>query len=175
MKNNYEIRGNVTAIFIDSPKYGLFETLISTSKLVKAREFSAWRLYWKESTQSFYVIANSSTKGKRKRETIYLHRLVIGAASGLEVDHEDHDTLNNTDTNLREVTHSQNQQNRKGAARNSKSGIRGVIWRPKDKKWRAQIKKGGKVMYFGEYKTIEEAEAVVIAARKEYMPFSIEA
>lgn len=44
---------------------------------------------------------------------IYLHRFVINASEGTQVDHRNHQTLDCRDENLRETTHIENQQNRR--------------------------------------------------------------
>jgi len=50
----------------------------------------------------------------------------MGEPKGKQVDHWNHDTLDNRKGNLRIVTNRQNNENRNGAYKNSKSGIRGV-------------------------------------------------
>ena len=55
MKNDFEIRGDVTAIFINSPKYGTKEVLISTNKLKRAQEIGSWRVNWNQKAKAFYV------------------------------------------------------------------------------------------------------------------------
>lgn len=173
MKNNYEIRGDVTAIFIDSPKYGMIETLISTSKLNRVKDFpNLWHLYWSVNTQSFYVYGNSTLNGKYTR--ILLHRYVTNAPKYTHVDHVNHETLNNTDRNLRTLTLSENQQNRRGANRNSKSGVRGVVWIEKSKKWQSSVRINGKQKYIGIFTDLVDAERAVIEARKNHMPYSKE-
>lgn len=175
MKNNYEVRGDVTAIIINSPKYGRFETLISTNKLDRVKEFpNSWFVVYSKFTKSFYVYGNSPLV-KTKRHTVALHRWITNVQDGLIVDHFNHDTLNNTDKNLREVTVVENGQNRKGAHKNNHIGVRGVYWHKKDKKWRAKMKVNYKEIYIGSFDTIGEAETAVIEARKIYMPFSQEA
>jgi len=89
-----------------------------------------------------------------------------------EIDHIDGNGLNNDINNLRACTSKQNKENLKGAYKNSKSGIRGVCWDKKSNKWRAQITHNGKGIYLGLYVTKEEAEKVVIAARKELFTHS---
>lgn len=49
----------------------------------------------------------------KKNVLILMHRMVIGARKGEEVDHKDCNGLNNQKDNLRLVTHSQNMQNLK--------------------------------------------------------------
>lgn len=61
----------------------------------------------------------------------------------------------------------ENQQNRRGANSNSTTGIRGVTWHKRDRKYRAQVMLNGKMHYAGYYDSIEDAEAAVIAKRKE--------
>lgn len=172
MKNEYEVRGDVTAIIINSPKYGRHETLISTSKLDRAKEFpSSWHLYWSKCTDSFYVQGNmKQVNGIGK--TTRLHRWITNAPIDMQVDHIDHLTLNNVDSNLRILTQRENLQNRKGAQTNSKSGVRGVSWREDRKKWRAHITINQVFKHIGSFDTIEEAEQAVIDARMHHMPYS---
>ena len=54
-----------------------------------------------------------------------------------EVDHRDHNTLNNQKYNLR-ITKGQNQQNQRLSRANT-SGFKGVSWDKPLKKWKAQI------------------------------------
>ncbi len=55
-----------------------------------------------------------------------LHRFILNARPHEIIDHINHDGLDNRSANLRIVTNSENMQNRNGANRNSKTGVRGV-------------------------------------------------
>lgn len=101
---------------------------------------------------------------------IWMHRLITGAPPGFDVDHRDHDTLNNQRRNLRVVTKSQNQQNRLGANRNSSTGVRGVQYIPTlASPYRAYANVDKHTYYFGHYQTLRQAEVAVIAGRKRLM------
>lgn len=176
MKNKYEIRGEVTLITINSKKYGTKETLIDTVDLPKASSsVGSWFINYAPDNDSFYVTgAIPSINGARK--TIHLHRLIMDFPNGLDVDHINHDTLDNRrSVNLREVTKSENQQNKVKAMSNSKSGILGVSWNKKDKRWKAQICVDGIIKFLGNFIDIKEAEIAVTAGRKKNMPFSQDA
>lgn len=167
MKNDYEIRGETVAIIIKSKKYGTRETLISIGKLEIAKKFcGTWCIHLEKRTNSFYVVGNS------RKKTFCLHRWITNATAGFEVDHRDHDTLNNTDINLRVVTGAENKQNRKSAQVNSKSGIRGVSWLKTSNKWRVQVRINKASKYIGLFDDIKDAEIAAIEARKTYLPFA---
>ena len=85
-----------------------------------------------------------------------------------QIDHIDGNSLNNRIENLRAATHKQNCENRKGAQKNSKTGVKGVSWAKKAKKWEAQIQHNGTKKHLGYYETKEDAIAARIAAEKEY-------
>ena len=113
--------------------------------------------------------------GKGKKKTA-LARELLGLKPGdrRRVDHKNLDTLDNRRSNLRIATTSENAQNLAGAFRTSRSGVRGVTWHPQagGGKWRAKAVLNRKQYHLGLFDTIEEAEAAVIAWRREHMPFS---
>ena len=98
------------------------------------------------------------------------HRLVWLIEKGkfpeLFLDHMDKNKLNNQIQNLREVTGKQNNEN-KGAQRNSQTGIRGVSFVPKLKKYKAQIQHYGTNHYLGIYNTPKEAQEAYLEAAKQ--------
>lgn len=78
------------------------------------------------------------------------------------IDHKDGVKGNNHWSNLRDVTRSENMQNRKCAHKNSKSGIKGVHWHKGHKKWNASIRINTKLIHLGSFHDINDA----IEARK---------
>lgn len=172
MKNNFEVRGDVTAIFLKR-KDGLeLEAIIDTNDLEKVKSFpNTW--FASLNQNSFYVRgAISDEKGKGRR--LYLHRYLFDEPNGMDIDHINHNTLDNKRSNLRALTHGQNIQNRKGAQTNCKSGVRGVHWCKYRNKWKALITFKGKQIYIGLFENLIDAEKAVVESRKKYFPYSIE-
>lgn len=173
MKNKYEVRGDVTAIIIESPKYGRLETLISTHCLDKIKQIKGtWGVNWSRCTKTFYVATKTFERGKQGN--ILIHRVIKDAPQGFVVDHINHDTMDNRDGNLRVVTNAENHQNRNGLYSNNKSGVRGIHWNSEKKKWKACFMLNQKTTHIGYYSDIEEAKKAVIKARRENLPYSVE-
>lgn len=172
MKNKYEIRGDVTAIFVSSEKYGEYEFLIDTRFLKKVSEaVGTWGLLVSGEGSLKYA------KGKdvETKKVILLHRLVTRAPIDKVVDHINHNTLDNRLENLRVVTHAENLQNRRGAdRRNMSSGYRGVYWNKNLGKWNVQVRTNGVGYHIGCYTDLEEANKAAIEARKRLLPYSFE-
>ena len=84
------------------------------------------------------------------------------------VDHINHNTLDNRKANLNIVGICENQQNRLGARKNSKSGVRGVSWDNKNQDWIVNVKG----QYFGRTKNKEEAKKLAEEKIKELMPYT---
>jgi hypothetical protein len=89
----------------------------------------------KKSPTRWYAARLESRNGKQI--TIYMHMDIMKPKKGFDVDHEDHNGLNNQRYNLRECTHAQNTRN-KHKSSNNKSGYKGVI--KMGNKWRAKIR-----------------------------------
>src|SRR5437764_1085731 len=81
---------------------------------------------------SAYGYAQATAGG----ETVYMHRLVIDAEPGVDVDHENRDKLDFQEHNLREASGSQNQCNR-GPQSSNTSGFKGVCFDQRRQKYRA--------------------------------------
>lgn len=177
MKNNYEIRGDYTAIFLLRKSGEILETLIDTIDLEKAMEFPhTWYAHWNRFTESYYVHGSRSKDKNGKRGTVILHRLLMGTTNAEHIDHINNDTLDNRRSiNLREASFAENMQNVKGPYKNNKCGIKGVYWDKKAGKWKAQIKIDKKVKFLGYFLTKEEAGKKSEEARAAMMPFSKEA
>lgn len=107
------------------------------------------------------------TKSKRLHiKFLSMHRLIAGQPDGLEVDHINGNTLDNRRENLRTATHQQNLENRaRGANSNSSTGVRGVHWDKRTKKFQAQIRAGGVTKYLGRFTDLDEARAATEKAR----------
>lgn len=108
---------------------------------------------WTINDQGYVISTTSNIYHKHIR----LSRLVMDAQEMLEVDHINHDLLDNRKNNLRVVTHQQNLFNQQ-KAKNNTSGFIGVV--KYNDKWRAQIMYNGKVKHLGIYDTPEEASSV---------------
>lgn len=85
---------------------------------------------------------------------------------GMQVDHRCHHSSCVRPDHLRLVTPGQNAQNRRGANSSNATGIRGVSWHKRNRKYQARVILSGKTYHAGYYDTLEEAEAAVIAKRR---------
>jgi hypothetical protein len=98
-----------------------------------------------------------------RRKTVSMHREILGAKDHEEVDHINGDRLDNRRSNLRVLGRSANLHNR-GAY--GPSGLKGVSWDKRKKKWRAEIGKNGKRAWLGYHDTKEDAERIYRKASK---------
>ena len=101
--------------------------------------------------------AKRGTRNRRlgTQSIILMHRFIMGAPEGTEVDHEDRNPLNNQRHNLRLATGRQNRQNT-GIKSNNTSGYKGVYWAKDRNKWRAKII-AGKQIGLGQFDNPEDA------------------
>lgn len=119
-----------------------------------------------------YARANVWNKELKKYESKSIHRVVMDAPKGFDVDHINGDKLDNRKVNLRICTRSENLHNLQNKAR-TPVGLRGAFKAKNDKKWFSTISVCGEIKRLGRFDTPEEAHFAYVTAHKKYYPHII--
>jgi len=109
---------------------------------------------WRVTLRNTVAYAGRGWREGKVQKHQYLHRFIVNAPAGTEVDHIDGDGLNCTKANLRVVTHAQNAMNRRA--------VRG--FRFHKGLWQAHITVAQKQIHLGSFATQAEAMAARQAA-----------
>lgn len=72
-----------------------------------------WRSIKPKPTADLWYAIGYQGKGTQKQQTTYMHRLIMQTPPKLEVDHGNHNGLDNRRANMSNVTHAVNCQNRR--------------------------------------------------------------
>jgi hypothetical protein len=115
-----------------------------------------WRLH-----AQGYACRYESEQGRTC--VILMHRVIINAPKGSDVDHVDHDVLNNSRSNLRIVSRSLNLATGRIFSTNT-SGVRGVS--PSRSRWKAAYKLDRQRIHVGTFATVQDAAAALDRARQ---------
>lgn len=112
---------------------------------------------WRPLRNKTTTYAVAWPRGERKtRKVILLHRLLLNAQSGEEVDHKDGNGLHCCRENLRLATREQNCRNQRISIAN-RSGYKGVCWDKARQCWAAGIKHNNRTIHLGRFSTAEAA------------------
>jgi hypothetical protein len=134
---------------------------IADSQLVN--DHGKWFLH-----KTGYVFRNITVN--KKQVTLYLHRLIAGLeyGDGLQADHIDGNKLNNSRSNLRVVTQSENNQNKNVSSGTSR--FRGVS--KAGNSWVASVNIPGDKRIRKCFRSEEKAALWAEAQRSKYQPFA---
>ena len=92
----------------------------------------------------------------KKAQMILMHRVILGAVLKQQIDHRDHNGLNNQRDNIRLCSRAQNGMNRR-KQKNTSSQYKGVCWDKQNKKWVAYIYYQGKGIHLGYFREEKDA------------------
>lgn len=99
---------------------------------------------------------------------LYLHRFIIGAKQGFDVDHINGDVKDNRKSNLRICSHANNTRNRINTQSRNTTGITGVrVYKPNGK-FIARITVNKKIIHLGYFDSLEKAIEARLDAENKY-------
>ena len=128
-----------------------------------------WLMQWKWCFCNGYAIRGHG--GRKNRDYIYMHRLIMNFPNSKEIDHINGNKLDNRRSNLRISTRLQNGSNI--GKRNGVSKYKGVSWHKGDGKWVAQIHPNRIHIHLGCFDNEEDAAfAYNKAAKKHFGEFA---
>ena len=116
----------------------------------------------KKNTIAGYKTKNGYIKISIDNKKYFAHRLAWLFVYGYmptQIDHKDHNRANNNIKNLRDTTQKENTKN-SSLRKDNTSGMSGIYYDKKRNSFKVQIAKDGKDLFFGRYKSFDEAVKV---------------
>lgn len=124
-----------------------------------------YKWYARMNGHTWYAMRSICINGKQT--TILMHREIMNAPEGVQVDHIDSNGLDNRKEILRLCTNQENGFNR-DAQKNNKLGIKGVRWDKRRNKFYARIKLNGKEIHLGSFNVMGDADSAYRIAEEKY-------
>lgn len=128
---------------------------------------SRFKWYAHKGTRTWYAHRNRQLNAG-KQTTVLMHRQILGAVPGKEVDHRDGNGLNNQRCNLRLCEHAENGHNRCRKMAGGSSRYKGVSWNKRLGKWRADISVNWCQKYLGLFSDEGDAARAYNAAAVQF-------
>lgn len=155
------------------------EKILTQEYLLERFDYIDNQLVWKTCYRKPYLIGKkagwfNSSSGyfdvQLMKKNYGVHRIIFMYHYGyfpIEVDHINGNKLDNRIENLRASDSTTNKYN-VGIKKDNTSGIKGVHFSKRDKKWVVSFKVNGKIKWFGQYFDINVAKFVADAMRYKY-------
>lgn len=153
----YPNQQRLKELFDYNPETGIFTRL----KTVKSNAMAGDIAGRKGSYGYIHISIDGSSCLAHRLAWIYVHgKLPEGI-----IDHINGIRNDNRILNLREATDAENKRNARTPLRNT-SGVKGVSWAKREKKWQVHMKLDGKTYWFGYHRDFEVAKEVARKARQ---------
>ena len=128
-----------------------------------------WFAKFNKSIDGYYAAASQYHPELKRARPIHLHQFIMNTTEN-NVDHINHNPLDDRKSNLRVITVKQNSRYREGKNKNNKSGYRNVCWDKSYKQWKVQLQVDGKGKILGMFPEdkLEEAGRFAEKMRQKY-------
>jgi len=170
--NNYIVdkENNIAKIELRRRNEDNMWVVIDLEDLEKVISFPyTWFAKYSANAGSFYACASQYLSEIKHSRTVLMHQFIMGvykSAREFNVDHKNHNTLDNRKENLRITNVPDNGKNRENKNKNNKSGYRNVSWNESSQKWVVQLQINGKNTIIGKFPKDKLKEAGKFAELK---------
>ncbi len=132
-----------------------------------------WKWYAGKAGRRYYAVRNTRNQKMGSPPIIFMHRVIVNAPEDKDIDHKNHNALDNRKVNLRICTRSENMANVRPQT-NRISQYKGVSQTGRRKQaWRSRIKHNYITIYIGYYASeIEAAKAYDKKAKELFGEFA---
>lgn len=142
---------------IFSKKYGAKTVLIDDEDYDLIKRIK-WNIAHDDEDDVYYARGRVKKKdlGKYNQSYVRMHRIIMNAPRDKQVDHVNHNGLDNRKENLRLSDQKQNSANMR-LAKDSTTGFKGVTYQKKKKLYKVRLRVNYKLIYGGMHKNIYKA------------------
>lgn len=133
--------------------------------LVDDEDFAYFNQWKWHCDSNYYVIRGAIKKEGKYGSKIRMTRVIMKTPSNLQVDHINHNPLDNRKENLRNCTPKENNRNKRPAGG---TGFKGVCWHKLEKKYQVSLRINGVKKYFGYHIDIIKAAKIYDREAKKY-------
>ena len=173
--NNYIIdeENNIAKLELNRVKGDNFWVTIDLDDLEKVINYPyTWFAKYSATVGKFYAASSEYRPELKKARTVLMHQFIMGVENStreVNVDHINHDTLDNRKENLRVTNVTDNCKNRRLSKAN-KSGYRNVCWDKREQMWMVQLQVDGKNTCLGKFPKdkLDEAGSFAKEMRAKY-------
>ena len=132
----------------------------------------SWFAKYSSTVGKFYAASSEYRPELKKARTVLMHQFIMGVENStreVNIDHINHDTLDNRKENLRITNVTDNCKNRRLSKAN-KSGYRNVCWDKREQMWIVQLQVDGKNTCLGKFPkdALDEAGSFAKEMRAKY-------
>lgn len=177
MKNNYRIEGNSVYIELNRRNGPNLEAIIDLSDFDLVNSVNGRWCASEDKRCNITYCVLKITNSNNKSSTLKIHRFITDAQKGMQVDHLNHNGLDNRRSNLRVVTDAENKQNWVKPKKNKqdKNLPVGVVYEKNKNSWIVRLHKDNDDIYLHSFATKDLAIKAHKYARAYYLPYSFEA
>lgn len=148
-----------------SGEYGIGYTTKGEEFYFDLEDYNSIKDYCWNINKHGYVVSHEKNNHNK---SIRFHRLIMGFPNNfIDHIHGEQSRNDNRKSNLRIATESQNAMNRKISTKNT-SGISGVSWDTKHRKWKVGITINNKAIHLGYFDNLESASEARKEAEEKY-------